>query len=95
MTLKVEQFLFQRAECNLNFNLHKILFCFQIQKGIQIIEHTRMKPKKLSTQGWFNSSMSISSYVIYDDVWKHHIFTLTTTHFHITNVNVNNHSFSH
>ena len=50
---KVERLLFQRAECNLNFDLHKFVFCFQIYKGIQISEHSRMKPKKLSTQGCF------------------------------------------
>ena len=81
----VEQFLFQRAECNLNFDLHKIVFCFHIHKGIQIIEHTKMKPKKLSMPGCFNQSISISPYVIYDELWKHWVFTLTTTHFHINN----------
>ena len=47
-------FLFQKSECSLNFDLYKSVFCFQIQKGIPIIKHTRMKPKKLFTQGWFN-----------------------------------------
>ena len=46
--------LFQRAECNLNFDLYKIVFCFQINKDIPISEHTRMKPKIFSMQGWFN-----------------------------------------
>ena len=65
---KVEQFLFQRAERNLNFDQYKIVFYFQIHKGIPIIEHNKMKPKKFSTQGWFNQPISISPYVIYDEV---------------------------
>ena len=86
----VERVLFQQAECNLNFNLHNNLLCFQIHKGIPSIEHTKMKPKTFSTQGRFNQSISIYLYVIYDEVQKHPIFTLTTAHFHI-----NNRSFSH
>ena len=39
----IKRFLFQRAQCNLNF-----VFCFQISKIIFIIEHTRLKPKKFS-----------------------------------------------
>ena len=67
-----------------------MVFCFQIYEGIPISEQTSMKPKKFSMQEWFNQSMSISLYVIYDEVLKYHIFTLTTAHFHI-----NNCSFSH
>ena len=55
--LMLERFLFQRAECNLNFDLYKIVFCFQIHKSIPIIEHNKMKPKKFSTQGWFNPQL--------------------------------------
>ena len=75
--LQLELFMFQQAECNLNFDLHKIVFFFQIYKGIQIIEHTRMKPNKLSPQG------SISPSVIYSEDWKHPCVSLTTTHIHI------------
>ena len=32
--LFIEPFLFQRAECNLNLDLYKIVLCFQILKGI-------------------------------------------------------------
>ena len=51
---KLERFLYQRAECNLYFDFYKIVFCFQIHKSKSIIEHTRLKPMKLSTQVWLN-----------------------------------------
>ena len=44
-----------------------------------------MKPKNFSMQGWFNHSMGIFIYVIYDEVWNHHMFTLTTINFHNNN----------
>ena len=50
----LEQFLFQQAECNPNFDLYKIVFCFQIYKDIPLCEHTRLEPKKFSMQGWFS-----------------------------------------
>ena len=52
-SVQVERILFQQAECIISFDLYKIVFCFQIYKGKLISEHTRMKPKILSMQGWF------------------------------------------
>ena len=47
-TFYMEPFLFQRAECKLNFDLYKIVFCFQIHESIPTNEHNRMKPKKFN-----------------------------------------------
>ena len=49
----IERFLFQRAEYNLNFDLHKIVFYFKIHKCIPTMEYTKLKPKTISTQGRF------------------------------------------